>query len=388
MIEFHNQLIKYIFFGILSIPRGLYLTISLVILPVYLYDNGISVEIVTLTVGIVTIPWIIKFVYGAIIDHYTSRGRRIFVILGGISSSISLFLLTFNDPTGSIIPIAVLLLFGNSGLLFLDVAQSAWAIDITEKKQRGKLNGIVFGSYFLTMAVSSLILGLIANNLGYSIVFILVGIIVLLTSIFTIFFDEIKKPKKEKTPRLKLIQLKKDYLHLISVFALVSSIGGGLLVLIVPLDMRISLDLDIASIGLLSSFFLVSRAVGSVAGGAISDIQGQKRSLALFIGASTILAPAFILSTSFETMGIIYALFGFLIGGYHSITSAVFMDISKKETCATNYSLYASIFNTGRLIGEIGSGSLIILMGFSKIYLIIGWFSLLTLLVLYFSRIE
>jgi len=160
------------------------------------------------------------------------------------------------------------------------------------------------------------------------------------------------------------------------------------LVLVAPLHMRISLDLNIAAIGIISSFFHISRAFGSVVGDAISDSYGRKKSLTLFIGASTILAPFFILSTSFETMGVIYAAFGFLLGGYHSITSAVFMDISQKETCATHYSTFASILIMGRLIGEIFAGSLIITMGFSKIFLLTGWFSILTILILYLSKIK
>lgn len=388
MIGFHNQLTKFIFFGVLSIPRGVYLTLSLIILPVYLYDHGISVEIVTLIVGILTLPWIIKFLFGGIIDHYSFYGRRIFVILGGVSSALSLFLLTFLDPSGSVLLLATLLLIGNCGLLFLDVAQAAWVIDITKKTERGKINGIMFGSYFLTMAICSSFSGWIAKNIGYISVFIISGIIILLISIFTMLFNEKEKTKNIDRTAVSFNQLKKDYIHLISVFALISSIGGGLLVLVAPLFMRISLNLDIASIGILSSFFLLSRAFGSVAGGTISDTYGRKKSLAAFIGSSIILAPFFIISKSFEAMGIIYTVFGFLLGSYHSITSTVFMDISKKERCATHYSIYASIFNMGRLLGEISAGLLIVTIGFSRIYLIIGWFSILTILILYFSRIE
>lgn len=388
MINLENQMTRYGFFGILAIPRGLYLTLSLIILPIYLYDIGVSVELVTLIVGLVTAPWIMKFLLGSIIDRYAFHGRKIFILIGGVSSSASLFALTITDPSLSIVPFVAVLLFGNIGLLFLDIAQTAWAIDITDKTERGKLNGIIFGSYFLTMAICSSSLGFISKEVGYPQAFIISGSIVLVTSIFTMFFKEVKKPKHLTAEVLSFTRLKNDFFHLITVFSLISAIGGGLLILVAPLFMRISLDFDIAQIGIISSFFLIFRAIGSIIGGVASDRYGRKTSLTLFIGASIILAPTFIITRSFETMGFLYATFGLLLGGYQSITSAVFMDISRKETCATQYSLYASLFNTGRLIGETSAGTLIVTLGFSKIYLLIGWFCILSLLILYFSRVK
>lgn len=388
MIELQNRTLKYIFFGILAIPRGLFLTLSLIIFPLYLYDNGVSVELVTIIVGFVTSPWIMKFLFGGIIDHYSNLGRRIFIILGGISSSLSLFALTLTNPTVSILPLVALLLFGNIGLLFLDIAQTAWAIDITGRTERGKINGVMFGSYFLTMAICSSSLGIIAKEAGYASVFMLSGLIVLLTSIFTVFFKEMKKPKDRKRDVLSFSRLKKDYVHLIMVFSLISAIGGGLLILVVPLYMKIDLEFDIAQIGIVSSFFFVFRAIGSVIGGVVSDRYGRKTSLAIFIGISIILPPLFIITRSLETISIIYATFGILLGGYQSMTSAVFMDISRKEACATQYSVYASLFNAGRLFGEISAGIFIVTLGFAKIFLLMGWFSILSLLILYFSKIK
>lgn len=388
MIEIKNQTTKYFFFGILAIPRGLYLTLSLIIFPVYLYDQGVSIELVTLIVGLVTAPWVLKFLLGSIIDRYAMYGRKIFIILGGISSSLSLFGLGLTNHIFSVLHLVGLLLFGSIGLLFLDIAQTAWAIDITDRTERGKINGIMFGSYFLTMAICSSSLGLIAKETGYLSAFIVSGIIILLTSLFTVFFNEDKKTRFRKREALSFARLKKEYVHLITVFSLISAIGGGLLILVAPLFMRINLEFDIAEIGLISSLFLVSRAIGSVMGGSISDKYGRKTSLALFIVSSLILAPVFIITRTLETMGILYATFGLLLGGYQSITSAVFMDISHKETCATQYSVYASIFNAGRFLGEISAGTFIVMFGFQRIYLLISWLSFLSLLVLYFSKVK
>jgi len=52
------------------------------------------------------------------------------------------------------------------------------------------------------------------------------------------------------------------------------------------------------------------------------------------------------------------------------------------------YAMSEGISNAGRLLGEISVGTFIVTLGFSSIYLLISWFSVLSLLILYFSRLK
>jgi MFS family permease len=388
MINFNKQVTKYIFFGLLTIPRGIILSLSLIIIPIYLYENNIPFHIISLIVGISSAPWVIKFFSGWIVDYYSKLGRKIFVIIGGVICSISLCTIIFFDPEISLIPFVLLLISTNIGLIFLDTSKSAWLIDISEKKELGKINGIMFSFQFFIMALISLLLSILSNVIHYTAAFILSGICILFISIIPHFFDEtiIKKTISQKTLFLDL--LKEQKTRTISFFAFISSITGGIIILTIPLYVKDVYQFDIGQIGLLSVLFLLSRASGSLLSGIMADRYERKISIFLFILISIVLYPFFTILNSWECIYFLYCIIGFFLGGIQSIMSTIFMDDSKNLISATNYSMYASFFNVGRLSGEIVSGFFIISIGFSKVFLLCSWFLGVSLIILYFLRIK
>jgi len=75
--------LKYPLFGSLYFSEGLGFSLQLVIIPIYLVEMGVSLPIATLVAGIVSIPWMIKFVWGGIVDYFIRFGRKRFILLGG-----------------------------------------------------------------------------------------------------------------------------------------------------------------------------------------------------------------------------------------------------------------------------------------------------------------
>ena len=59
------------------------MAVGFVIIPVYFIEQGLSIEIATLVVGVASIPITIKFIFGGIADYYIRFGRRFLIILGG-----------------------------------------------------------------------------------------------------------------------------------------------------------------------------------------------------------------------------------------------------------------------------------------------------------------
>ena len=388
MLNLNKQLIKYIFFGLLNIPRGIILSLSLIIIPIYLYENNIPFYSISLIIGISSAPWIIKFLSGWIIDYYTKLGRKIFITVGGLVSSISLSILIFFDPEIFLIPFVLLLIISNVGLIFLDTSKSAWIIDISQKNERGKINGIMFSFQFFIMAFCSLTLSYLSNVIHYNASFISSGIIILVISIIPIFFNESKFKKTINQKMLFLEILKEQKTRKISFFSFFSSITGGIIILTIPLYVKDVYQFDIGQIGLLSVLFLTLRASGSLLSGFMADKYGRKISIFLFILISIIFYPFFIILNSWEGIYFIYCIIGFLLGGIQSIMSTIFMDDSKNEISATHYSMYASFFNIGRLSGETLSGFLIFSIGFPRVFLICSWFFGISLILLYYLRIN
>src|SRR5512136_3042029 len=108
--------LKYFLFGSLYFSEGLMIAITTVATSLYLREKAVPIPVTTLIVGIVNIPWMLKFVWGPVID-------------------------SFVDPSISIIPFTILIFLSHVGIGFIDVSTDAWAIDVSTDKDRGKING-------------------------------------------------------------------------------------------------------------------------------------------------------------------------------------------------------------------------------------------------------
>ena len=202
--------VKYFLFGSLYFTEGLKYIIGTIILPIYLTDKGIALPIVTVVSAIFLLPMTIKFFWGGIADYYIKFGRKPFIILGGLLSSLSLLILTIIDPSKLLIPFTILLFIAGSGVGFLDVSADAWAIEITSENERGKINGAMFAGQSAGMVVGSSFLTSLAYNCGYNYVFLITGLLVLLIIIFPLLVKEVKKIKiRQKIGSLLLGEFKK-----------------------------------------------------------------------------------------------------------------------------------------------------------------------------------
>ena len=85
MIDITNKsYLKYILFASLYFSEGLKWAISVVILPIYFDDLGISPTIIGLAIAIIGIPVMIKFIFGGIVDFFIKFGRKRFVPIRGL----------------------------------------------------------------------------------------------------------------------------------------------------------------------------------------------------------------------------------------------------------------------------------------------------------------
>lgn len=114
---------------------------------------------------------------------------------------------------------------------------------------------------------------------------------------------------------------------------------------------------------------------------------GQKIVLFIFCSA-LIVSAALIFANTWQILAVIYGIIGFLNGGYFAASCALMMDICNPEICTTQYSILASICNFGEWGTETVSGSLIAMLGFSRVFLYSAWFCGPGLLLLYFIRLK
>lgn len=363
------------------------MAIGFVIIPIYFVEKGLSLELAGLVIGIISIPVTIKFIWGGIADYFIRYGRKLFIIIGGLLIAFGLFAVIFIDPSVSLISFAIFLFITVCGVGFLDVSSDAWAIEIGLEEELGKINGSMFAGQYAGMAVGSSVLASIAQFYGYQMAFLSAGIIVILIILFPLIVKETKiRIKSQKVAKLLIREFKKKQTQVLAIFSSVYHINKGLLLIVIPIYMKVFLNLEIAQIGLIVAIFPITSAVGSIVGGATADKWTKKKTLYLFVWISIVFSAILIIADTWIIVGGIYAIIGFLQGGYTAVGCALFMGASNPKIGATQFSILTSLGNAGMLAGETISGTLIVVFGFTRTFLYSAWFFGPALLVLHFVK--
>jgi MFS family permease len=384
-----HKFLRYILFFNLYFAEGLMIAITTVVTALYLREQGISIPITTLIVGIVNIPWILKFIWGPIVDHFIKLGRKTFIIFGGLLSVAAMFLASMVNPGASLIPFALLIFISHIGIGFIDVSTDAWAIDISTDRDRGKINGSMFAGQYSAWAIGAGILPFIGSNFGYGLAYFTNGFIILLLLIFPFI---VKETLKFKT-RPKIIpiikkEFKKKTTLLVALFSPLVFMNEGMLSFIMPIFMRDNLGLGDIQIGLIAAILPVTLAIGSIIGGIATDKFGRKRTLYVLLIFSAIFTASLIFASNWWKLSIIYGFIGFLMGGHSTVSCALFMDVTNPRIGATQYGIFTGIANIGLNGGGMITGTMVAVLSFSQTFLYAGWVFGPTILVLYFIRLK
>jgi MFS family permease len=379
--------LKYLLFGSLYYTEGIFKIISVLILPLYFLERGVSPDIATLAIGIGVIPMAVKFFWGGIVDSFIQRGRRMFIIIGGLFSIVSLFIVSFIDPGIALVPFIFLLFFGVVGVGFLDVSSDALAIQISTEKERGKINGAMYAGQSIGMASGALLLPLIAASYGYNMVFIVAALIILLIIIFPVLIKEEKIVKKKpKLGKILFQEFKKRNTQLLCLFSFLFTISAGMFLILAPILMSEDFNMNRVHIGFVTMLFTLAIAIGAIVGGFMSDRFGRKISLYILICLSIFFTGGLIFANNIDNFTIVYVIVGFLQGGYHAAFLALAMDVTNPIVGATEFSIFTGFANFGTILAGALSGTLYLMLGFDRMFLYAALLFGPALLVLYLIR--
>jgi PAT family beta-lactamase induction signal transducer AmpG len=385
----NNRGMKYFLFGSLYFSEGLMVAITTVATSLYLREQGVSIPITTLIVGIVNIPWMLKFIWGPVIDFFIRFGRKPFIILGGALTVSCMFLVSFLDPSVSLLPFTLLIFLSHVGIGFIDVSADAWAIDVSTDKDRGKINGSMFAGQYSAWAIGAALFPFIGSQYGYHFVYLINALLILLILLFPFVVKEIAKGKiKEKIASLVVKEFKTRAVLLVALFSPLIFMNEGIMSFIIPIYMRDGLGLSDVQIGFIAMILPMFLAVGSLVGGILTDKIGRKSALYLFIGCNIVCTASLIFADSWWKLSIIYGMIGFFMGGHSTVSCALFMDFTNPRIGATQYGIFTGIANVGLNGAGMVTGSLAVTLGFARTFLYAAWVFGPALLVLYFIRIK
>lgn len=397
----NHTFFRYFSFAILYVAQGIPEGITYFAIPAWMAMNGKTPGEIGAFVGVLGIPWSLKFIIAPLMDRYTflPMGRRRSWVLFGQLGLVVSFLILGLVPN----PLNNLSILMAAGFMvsffgaFQDVATDGMAIDMVPVHEQARANGLMWGAKIMGISGSLFAGTWLINHYGLREATIALAMLVTFIMLVPLLIRErpgekiLPWSKGSSSPEAASLQLDsfaKIFKSLFQVFFLPSSLFMGVAFFL--FNMCISLletmlpVFTIQEIGwtnekyanLFSTTSLVAGFLGIIVGGALADFFGKRRmmSIYLFLFAAVMVGMALLKSywgtehfiTGF--MGLYYTLYVFI-----SIASfAIGMQLCWTRISATQFTLYMALANVGRSVGAALLGPLKANMPWAHIFLVVA----------------
>lgn len=410
--KFNNKI-----FSIYYFVEGYVQGIPMLVFPAYLAQvlgGSFDIALWLLISFIGAIPWSIKLIVGVVSDKWGSKkyGKRFPWISGfGIFGGFWWIIMALFLPTDNSIYffLAIFNFLAQTGMAFSDTALDGLILDVTPKKDLGKVQGFTWTFMLLGMGAGGMLLGLIFIALNaVPILFIITGIMTMISCSLPYFVQELPfvklEMKKMGKKLLTIVTKRRNYI--VFIFTFLGSITGGVIlnffnyVILIGINVITVEDtlLSITSgsavdfLGWSSIFYFMNglgTVIGSLISGKLTD-KSRKRSLTItyliYIPFCLISVLPYLLSGMY-LIALIYGLIGQIIFGTVEgwrvvVEQTIRGDLTKNyypELKTTFYALLISLANLGqnfgRLMGVIIFSSLTgVTVNFHLMYFILSAF--------------
>ena len=166
-----NPLLRIVVLCVLYLAQGIPHGFVTIALSVWFVTQGVDVEGIATLATASVLPWSFKWAWGPVVDRYQIRryGRRRPWILFAQSLMIlsASCLLTVEDPVANISSVATIIFIHNLFSGLQDVSVDALAVDLLAPAERGRANGLMYGSKYLGTSVGGAGLSLVLVQLGF-----------------------------------------------------------------------------------------------------------------------------------------------------------------------------------------------------------------------------
>ncbi len=382
-----------------------------VTLKAWLGDAGLSVDSIGEVLALGGLPWVFKPLWGPVIDAVgaTSYGRRRPWILAaqlGMVATIAA-MLAIPDLETSVVVLGWMVFTHNIFNSLQDVSVDALAVDLLTESERGKANGLMYGSKYGGGAVGGAGMATLAGVVGLkgALVFqvVILGLIMLLPLLLLERPGDRRFPWERKPDMPRIAQGESTGFArgldtaraLLKAFSLRSTLVGALFAWIIHIPVGV-----LSALG--AVFFvqhlawskelyaqveggpaLLAGLLASIAGGFLADRFGRRRVVAVAVIAAGLLAIGFSLAEPMWGNKVFVSGFMIVDAACVGLVSvglfALFMDISWPKVAATQFTTYMALLNfsstTGqKLAGKVEEWNL----EYAEVFLFAGLFQLVT----------
>lgn len=391
-----------------GVPWG-FVTITLA---AWIAGNGFSAEQIGPILGVATLPWSFKFLWGPVIDRYSGFAtgrRRPWILLAQVTSIVTLTSLALlgdldsmmGQATAHVSPLRQVLLSPLSLTVFLanvcislqDVAVDALAVDMLTDDERGRANGLMYASSYLGTSVGGAGLGIVVGSWGihaglFGQAAILTGISVLPLMLrerrgdrwfpFSINGTTVIAPEMSHRPSAGLSTEPLSLVALAQLLIRAFTVRSSILGLVLAFAAKIGLGVLTAALvshligsGLWSQeqysvlnggIAVFAGLTGTLAGGWAADRFGTRRILTIATAALSGLWLSFAvcpqLLRSIPATSVLLVMQELFIGAISVALFALFMTVSWPRVAATQFTAYMSCMNLSSTVGSFLAGEL------------------------------
>jgi MFS family permease len=332
----------------------------------------------------------------AVTNYFTGRlsnrlGRKNLLIIGWIIAIPIPFILIY-APTWNWVILANIFLGVSQGLTWSTTV--VMKIDLVGEKDRGFAMGLnEFAGYF-SVGVVAFLSGFVANRYGITPYTFYIGIFISVVGLLlTVFFikDTRSFVKKESTlNKVKALDnifvdttFKNKTLSSVTQAGLINNLNDGMIWGLLPI-LLLSMQLDVAKIGLLTAIYPTVWGIGQLFTGRMSDIYSKKKMLfwGMLLQGVAILAIAY--STSYMLLAVLSALLGFGTALVYPTFLSTIAGATSPGQRAETIGVFRLWRDLGYAFGAIISGIVADLYGVQYAIVLIGIFTILSSAVIKF----
>ena len=330
--------------------------VAIIVLPLFMQNIlGQSPEDSLKYYGIIMIPWGVKIIYGLLTDNVSlgKFGRRKpYIIIGGLIGLVGWIILPFTHSMGSFLVLAILI---SVCIALIDATLDSLAVDITPQKRRGAMQAVGWGMRGAGMALAGFIFGIIMKAGYWKIIYVLPGVMLLISCAVILFFPEKKVSVEDKIVQTDWKMYRKAFSKSstwwVTLFMILS--GTGITVIsVLTVFLKDQTELDLGSVGTGISLFALGMFVGA---GIIGFLGDYLPLIPVLIGTSVVyggmIATMFVISST-TSNAIIYTIvifIGAINGGYEATQMRIGMEHSVGPVGGTLYNWFMSISNLGQM---------------------------------------
>jgi len=370
-----NKTLRFSLFALLYFTQGTILGYFASMNALYMLESGLDMGKVGIFASIALIPFVIKILFGMLSDRYNLLGlghRRPYIVIGLFVQFVCLLLVANVNPGQNYWLFVALAFMLQMGMAFYDTCTDGLALDITPQNEKGILQGFMVGGRSIGVIVAASVVGFIAQNLNWPMVFYFLAILTLIPLPLIFFVKEITR-----TPEMRFNWGAFRAFKNKQVLA-VAAVGLVIFLVIVGANQNVNpafserFGIDLSTAGLITTVWGIGCVAGALIGGVIMDKTGNRNALLLSL---VLVVPAMVLLALVKSLPLMWAVavfFGIAYGLSQAVYFALAMKYTEPSIAASMYSILMAVTNIGQGIGLGVAGGLAKSGGFPVTFLVFG----------------